>query len=91
MDRANLANAYLEATDLRGANLSSATLDRAILNRALWDSDTQFPEEFNSYKTDEGFSRGMYYIGSGQNLSYADLSGADLSGVNLSETNLNGA
>tara|TARA_Y100000592_G_scaffold73371_1_gene114267 strand:- start:279 stop:932 length:654 start_codon:yes stop_codon:yes gene_type:complete len=75
----------LDGLDLRGVNLLGANLTGASLKKALYNSETQWPE-------------GVDYINSGAigpkanlrgaNLRYANLSGADLRGADLSKADL---
>jgi len=74
---ANLSNANLTEANLRGANLWGANLSGTIFSKAMYDSQTVWPDSFDC--------RSVGAIG-----PKADLSGRDLSGVNLTEVNLRG-
>jgi uncharacterized protein YjbI with pentapeptide repeats len=76
VDFINLGGAYLDETDLRGANLSRAYLGEArLLGADLSDANLSSANLFRADLTEA-------------NLSSADLSGADLYATELTEANL---
>ncbi|MGF1491330.1 MAG: pentapeptide repeat-containing protein [Microcoleaceae cyanobacterium] len=80
LEEADLTEAILTRADLRGTNLSNVILTGTNLEGALYDSRTQFPEDFSKK------GKGMYEI-----VAYSkELTGADLSDVILQLVDLRG-
>ena len=72
---AQFQGADFEGVNLKGANLEGCNLDQAVLKRAIYDSETLWPPDFDFQ------SSGAF--GPGACLSGVDLSGVDLSGASL--------
>lgn len=81
LSEANLTGATLSRANLVGANLAEAKLDKVDLENAIYNSETDFPPNFDPSK------HSAVLLKPGANLQDKNFSEQDLTNLNLSQVN----